>query len=91
MIDNEYTQKGVDVLLSIDLIRKASKIKNFILVACDTDFVPAIQDIRKKDKVNVILYYFKDIDAKFSMSDHILSVCDKRVRLKKEDFEKSSF
>lgn len=91
MINNEYTQKGVDVLLSIDLVREANKIKNFILVACDTDFVPAINDIRNKDKVKVILYYFKDKNAKFSMSDHILSICDKKVRLEKKDFEKSEF
>lgn len=91
MINNEYTQKGVDVLLSIDLVRKANKIKNFILVACDTDFVLAINNIRNKDKVKVILYYFKDKNTKFSMSDHILSVCDKKVRLEKKDFEKSGF
>ncbi len=92
MINNEYAQKGVDVLLSIDLVRKASKsIKNFILVACDTDFVPAIIDIRKNDKVKVILYYFKSKDSKFSMSDHILSVCDKKVMLKSEDFQNASF
>ncbi len=91
MINNEYTQKGVDVLLSIDLVRKASKIKNFILVACDTDFVPAIKDIREKDKVKITLYYFKDKNSKFSMSDHILSVCDRRIRLRKEDFEEASF
>lgn len=91
MINKEYAQKGVDVLLSIDLVRKASEVKNFILVACDTDFVPAIKDIREKDKVQVILYYFKDKNTKFSMSDHILSVCDKKVRLRKEDFEKALF
>ena len=91
MINNEYTQKGVDVLLSIDLVRKAKEIKNFILVACDTDFVPAIMDVKEKDKVKVILYYFKDKDSMFSMSDHILSVCNKKVKLKKEDFDKSRF
>lgn len=91
MINNEYTQKGVDVLLSIDLVRNANKIKNFLLVACDTDFVPAIKDIREKDKVRVILYYFRDKNAQFSMSDHILSVCDKRVKLRKEDFERAKF
>ncbi len=91
MINNEYAQKGVDVLLSIDLVRKASTIKNVILVACDTDFVPAIIDIREKDKVKVVLYYFKDKNSKFSMSDHILSVCDKKVRLSIEDFERASF
>ncbi|MCX6749114.1 MAG: NYN domain-containing protein [Candidatus Pacearchaeota archaeon] len=91
MINNEYTQKGVDVLLSIDLVRNASRIKKFILVACDTDFVPAIEDIREKNRVEVILYYLKDNDPMFSMSDHILSVCDKKVRLKKEDFDKAGF
>lgn len=87
MIDNEYTQKGVDVLLSIDIVRKAESIKNFILIACDSDFVPAIKDIREKDKVKVILYYFRDRNPKFSMSDHILSVCDKKVKLRREDFD----
>jgi len=91
MIDNEYSQKGVDVLLSIDLVRKASEIKNFLLVACDTDFVPAIKDIREKDNVNLILYYFRNNDSKFSMSDHILSVCDKKIKLRKEDFERAKF
>ena len=91
MINNEYAQKGVDVLLSIDLIRQSGKIKNFVLVACDTDFVPAIKDVREKDKVNVILYYFRDKNSKFSMSDHILGVCNKKVRLKKEDFDKAAF
>ena len=91
MINGEYAQKGVDVLLSIDLVRKANKIKDFILVTCDTDFVPAIKDIREKDKVKVILYYFRDNHSKFSMSDHILSVCDKKVKLEKKDFEKSGF
>lgn len=91
MINEGYTQKGVDVLLSIDLVRKASEIKNFILVACDTDFVPAINNIREKDKAKVILYYFKDKNTRFSMSDHILSVCDKKVKLTEKDFEKSKF
>ncbi len=90
MIGNEYAQKGVDVLLSIDLVRNASKIKDFILVACDTDFVPAIKDIREKDGVRVILYYFKDKTSKFSMSDHILSVCDKSIRLNLLDFQEAS-
>jgi uncharacterized LabA/DUF88 family protein len=91
MINGKYAQKGVDVLLSIDLVRKAEEVKNFILVACDTDFVPAIKDVREKNKVKVILYYFKGTDSMFSMSDHILSVCDKKVKLRKEDFDKAAF
>jgi len=93
MIDKKYAQKGVDVLLTIDLIRQAIKtnVKKFIIVACDTDFVPAINNIRKEDKIEVILYYFRSGHPMFSMSDHILSVCDKKVKLRKEDFEKAGF
>ena len=91
MISNEYKQKGVDVLLSIDLIRQANKFKNLILVACDTDFVPAIKDVKEKDNANVILYYFRDKNSMFSMSDHILSVCSKKVKLKKEHFDEAGF
>ena len=88
MIEGKYNQKGVDVLLSIDFIRQANQgIKNFILVACDTDFVPAIIDIQKKDNANVILYYLKDKDSRFSMSDHILDICNKKVEIKLQDFE----
>jgi uncharacterized LabA/DUF88 family protein len=91
-IANEFSQKGVDTLITIDMIRNASLIKNFILVTCDTDFVPAIKDVKVKDQVKVIIYYFKDFlkNSKFSMSDHILDVCDKRILLKKEDFENLS-
>jgi len=91
MINNKYAQKGVDVLLSIDLVRKSSELKNFILVACDTDFVPAIKDIRTQDKVKVILYYFRNNNPQFSMSDHILSVCDKKVKLRLQNFKEASF
>ncbi len=91
MIGEEYSQKGVDVLLSIDLVRKAKEIKKFILVACDTDFVPAIKDVREKDNVEVILYYFRDNNPLFSMSDHILSVCNKIIKLREADFKKAEF
>jgi len=90
-IGEEFSQKGADTLMTIDLVRKATetKIKNFILVTSDTDFVPVIKDIRKNDKIRVIIYYFKDFikDSIFSMSDHILDICDKKVLFKKEDFE----
>jgi len=87
-IAGEFSQKGVDTLVTIDMIRNALLFKKFILVTSDTDFVPAIQDVRKKDGVRVIIYYYNDFlkGSKFSMSDHILSICDKRVLLKKDIF-----
>lgn len=87
-INNTFSQKGVDTLITLDMIRNANLFKKFIIVTCDTDFVPAIIDVREKDKVEVIVYYFKDFikGSKFSMSDHILDVCNKRVLLKKDYF-----
>ena len=37
----------------------------------------------------MIIYYFKDFvkNSIFSMSDHIIDVCDKKVLLRREDFE----
>ena len=93
-INEEFSQKGVDNLITIDLMKKANfGIKNFILVTCDTDFVPVIKEVQKSYGVNVIIYYYKDKEnkSKFSMSDHILSVCDKKIRLRKEDFERAKF
>ena len=35
-------------------------IKKIILVSSDTDFCPAIKDIKNRDKVEVILYTYFD-------------------------------
>jgi hypothetical protein len=61
------------------------------LIACDTDFVPVLNRIRKEHNVEVILYYFTDKirRSRFSMSNHILTACDKTVLLKREHFEQN--
>jgi len=63
-------------------------VRTVILLACDTDFVPVLNRIREEG-INVILYYFSDFDrkSKFFMSNHILTACDKKLLLKKGDFE----
>jgi uncharacterized LabA/DUF88 family protein len=90
-IHNEYSQKGVDTLITIDLIRNAEKHNNLILVTSDTDFVPAIEDVIRNNKVHVTIFFFNDFvrGSRFSMSDHILDVCNKRVLLKRKDFLES--
>ena len=89
-IGTSFTQKGVDTLLTIDLCQEPleRKMKTIILLAADTDFVPVINQLRNKHHIQVILYYFTDRmrNSAFSMSNHILTVCDKKVLLKKEDF-----
>lgn len=92
-IGNDFTQKGVDTLLTMDLRDEPSDrdIKTIILLVCDTDFVPILNNIRKKHKIKVILYYYTDKKRKsiFSMSNHILTACDSKVLLTKEDFTKN--
>ncbi|MBX8639740.1 MAG: NYN domain-containing protein [Thermoplasmata archaeon] len=85
-VDGEYRQKGVDTLLTMDLLTLTKEnypnIKTVILLACDTDFVPVLQEIRQNG-VKIILYYFTDYKrgSLFSMSNYILTACDQCVLL----------
>ena len=92
-INEEYREKGVDTLFTMDLIETAyeNKVKNVILVACDTDYVPVIKELREKHKVVVYLFHYTDRirDSKFSLSNHLESSCDKCTLLTKEHFERS--
>lgn len=87
----DYNQKGVDTLLTIDLghLREDYlQIKKIILVSSDTDFCPAIRDIKERGKTEVILYtYFdKKRKSKFSLSNELISCCSKYFKLTKKDF-----
>tara|TARA_Y100000034_G_scaffold91704_1_gene110674 strand:- start:1976 stop:2566 length:591 start_codon:yes stop_codon:yes gene_type:complete len=91
-IDGEfiYNQKGVDILISIDLMEIPNKypsIKEIILIACDSDFVPLIRNIQDKG-INVILYTYFDRrrNSPFSRYNELLKSCDRWVKLKEEDF-----
>ena len=91
-INSTYKQKGVDTLLTMDLmsISKSKEKRTIILLACDTDFVPILNQARA-DGNEVILFYFSDYKRKssFSMSNYILTACDKSVLLTKKFFEKT--
>lgn len=86
-----FQQKGVDTLLTMDLLKISQKkgIKNLIILTSDTDFVPVIQEIREDFGVKVILAYFTDRRRKsaFSLSNHLWNVCDDKVLIKAEYFE----
>ena len=91
-----YKQKGVDTLLTIDLSHIRDDfpdIRIVILVSSDTDFCPVINDIKERNKIEVILYtYFdKKRKSKFSLSNELLKCCSKYVLLKKEDFSSTEF
>ena len=88
-IGNNYQQKGVDTLITIDLSRipKKEGIKEVVLLSSDTDFVPIIKDL-KEDGIEVILAYFTDKKRKsaFSLSNHLWKVCKRKILIKKEYF-----
>jgi len=91
-IGNEFHQKGVDTLLTMDLlsIPQEKNIKNVILIACDTDFVPVLEKIRSKG-YKIYLFHYNDYKrkSKFSMSNHLEIACDRTILIKKDDLEKS--
>lgn len=89
-IDNTFTQKGVDTLMTMDLLKISQKkpVNKVILITSDTDFVPIIKDVRKESGLQIILAYFTDRKRKsaFSLSNHLWKVVDKKILIKKEHF-----
>ncbi len=86
-----YGQKGVDALAIIDLMSvplEHKEIKNVILIANDSDFVPAIEKIKQLN-IMVILYtyYSKKRESSFSRSNELLQTVSKYVKLTKQDFD----
>jgi uncharacterized LabA/DUF88 family protein len=87
-----YRQKGVDILLAMDLMKfekKFKHIKKIILIACDSDFVPAIEEL-KRDGIEIILYTYFDRkrDSPFSRYNELLNVCSRWVRFDEKLFRK---
>ena len=86
-----YKQKAVDSLLIMDmsfLPFKYQEIKNIILIASDSDFVPVIKNL-KDAGINVILatYFEKKRHAKFSTTNELIESAGKCVELSREDFD----
>lgn len=86
----EYRQKGVDILMAMDLMEvllKHSEVKKIILIASDSDFVPIINSLREEGvKTILYTYYEKKRNTNFSRSNHLIKSVHKYVLLKKEDF-----
>ena len=91
-VDTGYHQKGVDTLITMDLfdVTIHKNCDTLIILTCDTDFVPILNKLRSDGK-EVILFYYNDYvrKSKFSMSNHILTACDKCINLNLEFFNKS--
>lgn len=82
----QYKQKGVDILLAIDLVRMAwrDRIAKAIIVTNDTDFIPAIKEA-KDAGVIVQLYYYQD--TAFNIHQALYQICDDRTLITKQLLE----
>ena len=96
-VENEYHEKGVDSLVIIDLMETMlldhqPKVNKIILLACDTDFVPAIEKLRKNG-YEVILFHYTDKKrgSKFSMSNHLEVSCNRCILLERDHLLKSLY
>ncbi|MCX5886217.1 MAG: NYN domain-containing protein [Proteobacteria bacterium] len=71
-----FEQKGIDTLLSIDLVNLAAtkQVSDIILLAGDSDYIPAIE-VAKTHGVGVILYHSQKKD---SYHRSLWEVCDER-------------
>lgn len=89
-----YNQKGVNNLMIIDLfhiVNDFPKIKEIILIASDSDFVPVINDLSKRGiKTILYTYYEKGRSAKLSTSNYLIKSVSKYIQLTKQDFLNSN-
>jgi len=87
----KFSQKGVDTLMTMDLMSvpiKYPNIKKIILIACDSDFVPIINQLREFGlKIILWTYFTKKRNTNFSRSFDLMKAVSEYVKLTKQDFE----
>lgn len=89
----DYNQKGVDTLLTMDLMSiplKYPQIKTILLIACDSDFVPIIKNLDSLSIKTILLTYFdKKRGSNFSSSNELMQTVLKHIQITKQDFEEA--
>ena len=94
-IGNSYRQKGVDTLMTMDLTLMPidhAQVKQAIIVTADTDFVPVLSHLREHHGLRITLYYYTDRKrgSGFSLSNHLLSICDECRLISPSHFDRAS-
>ncbi len=87
----DFVQKGVDVLLAIDMLRLALKgaIQKVVLVASDSDFVPVIRALRDEGVFVTLFFYRSDDKGKMCYSHDLSQECDDRIEFREDHFLKN--
>lgn len=87
-IGGTFRQKGVDVCLSVDLVKLSCKgiIDKAILITGDSDFVPAV-NVAKEEGIVTILYYSKT--PPMYVHNELLDACDETYEITQDIIDKS--
>lgn len=91
-VDNSfiYRQKGVDMLLGIDMVgtlREFPGLKKVILLSGDSDFVPVVEKLKSFGvEVSLWTYFERDRKSPFSRSNYLLRSATDYIKLNKENF-----
>lgn len=82
----KFTQKGVDVLLSIDLVKLSSKgtIENAVIITGDSDFVPAIKEAKACGVLVTLVH-----SSYQHVSNELYEICDDRVVINQDMIDKA--
>lgn len=82
-IGTSFKQKGVDVCLSVDLVKLSCKgiIDKAILITGDSDFVSAV-NVAKEEGIVTILYYSKA--TPMYVHRELLEACDETYEITKD-------
>ncbi|VVB83623.1 NYN domain protein [uncultured archaeon] len=87
-IKNDYCQKGVDTLITMDLVKFSidNSIDKILFMTADTDFAPIMKEVAK-DK-ELVLIYFTDKRRKsaFTLSNRLWNICSKKIKIDIQDF-----
>ncbi|MBU3913724.1 MAG: NYN domain-containing protein [Nanoarchaeota archaeon] len=87
----KYCQKAVDSLIIIDLMSipiDYPNIRKIILIASDSDFVPAVEKLKQRG-IEIILYtyYVKKRNTGLSRSNYLLKAVSRYSKITKQDFD----
>jgi uncharacterized LabA/DUF88 family protein len=67
-----FEQKKVDILMAVDIVRLSwqKSVNNIIIIAGDSDFIPAIKNAKEAGMMTQLYY------SKYSVHDELLIMCD---------------
>lgn len=79
-----FKQKGVDVSLSVDLVRLAwsGTIKKAIIIGGDHDYVPAVKSVKEAHVLVKLVYHPRHV------SSELRDLCDERLKIDEEFINK---